>query len=81
MATQTFRNFDGNLYVRYLNWNGSKWNWNCNWLDNNFNSDNPAALATLLISPLSFDGGVLFYKLSVPITEHSADFINFFRDS
>jgi hypothetical protein len=48
---QTLRNSDGNLYVRYLNWHGSKWNWNYNWLDNDFNSDNPAALATLLISP------------------------------
>lgn len=40
-------NADGNLYVRYLNWNGSQWNWNYNWLDNDFDADNPAALAAL----------------------------------
>lgn len=45
------RNSDGNLYVRYLKWNGDQWNWNDNWLDNDFNSDNPAIVrATLFIS-------------------------------
>jgi len=47
------RNSDGNLYVRYLNWNGDQWNWNYNWLDNDFNSSNPAILrATFFISLL-----------------------------
>jgi hypothetical protein len=75
---QTLRNSDGYLNVRYLNWNGSKWNWNYNWLDNDFNSDNPAALATLLISPLLIGRGVLFCQLAVPTAQHPADFINLF---
>jgi len=45
------RDSNGNLYVRYLNWNGDRWNWNFNWLDNDFNGDNPAAVpATYFIS-------------------------------
>lgn len=49
------RNPNGNLYVRYLYWNGDRWNSNFNWLDNNFNSNNPAALlANLFISPLAY---------------------------
>lgn len=48
-----YRNSDGNLYVRYLYWNDDGWNWNYNWLDNEWNVNNPAAvLATLLISLL-----------------------------
>jgi len=55
------RDSNGNLYVRYLNWNGDAWNWNYNWLDNDWNDDNPAALLEILfISPLLFLGGVLF---------------------
>ena len=38
-----FRNANGNLYVEYLYWNGNRWNWNYNWLDNDWNSNNPAA--------------------------------------
>ena len=54
------RNSDGNLYVRYLYWNGDRWNWNYNWLDNDWNADNPsAALATFFIS-LSIFGRVFF---------------------
>lgn len=42
---------DGNCYVRYLYWNGERWNWNYNWLDNLWNATNPAAvLATRFIS-------------------------------
>ena len=45
------RNSDGNLYVLYLYWNDGKWNWNYNWLDNDFDANNPSAvLATLSIS-------------------------------
>jgi hypothetical protein len=50
-ALHTHRNRDGNLCVRYLYWNGGRWNWNYNWLDNDWNSDNPAAVhATTFIS-------------------------------
>ena len=45
------RNSDDNLYVRYLYWNDGRWNWGNNWLDNDWNGNNPAALrATLFIS-------------------------------
>jgi len=45
------RNSDGNLYVRYLYWNGDRWDWNNSWLDNGWNDNNPAALrATFFIS-------------------------------
>jgi len=39
-----FRNSDGDLFVRCLNWDGSRWFWNYRWLDIDFNSDNPAAV-------------------------------------
>lgn len=39
-----YRNSDDNLYVRYLYWNDDKWNWNYNWLDNDFDDQNPAVL-------------------------------------
>ncbi len=50
------RNSDGNLYVRYLYWDDGAWNRNYNWLDNDWNVQNPAAmLASLLISlPIFF---------------------------
>jgi len=38
------RNSDSNPYVRYLNWNGDRWNWNYNWLDNDWDDNNPAAV-------------------------------------
>lgn len=47
------RNSDGNLYVRYLYWNDGQWNWNYNWLDNEWDDQNPAAVsASLFIAPL-----------------------------
>jgi hypothetical protein len=56
-----FRNANGNLYVEYLYWNGDRWNWNYNWLDNDWNSNNPAAvLANLIVLPLHFEAGVSF---------------------
>ena len=69
------RNSDGNLYVRYLYWNDDRWNWNNNWLDNDWNDDNPAALrATLFISrSVSRLGRVLLCQLSIPSAEHPAD--------
>ena len=51
MAFYTYRDTDGNLYVRYLYFNDGAWNRNYNWLDNDWNGNNPAALlATLFIS-------------------------------
>ena len=44
------RNADRNLYVRYLNWDGSSWNWNYNWVDNDWNANNPCAVATFVHS-------------------------------
>jgi len=43
-----YRNSDGDLYVRYLGWDGSEWLWSYNWLDYvfGFGSANPAALAS-----------------------------------
>jgi len=47
-----FRNSNGNLYVRYLYFNNGKWQTNYNWLDNNWNINNPAAVSeTFFISP------------------------------
>ena len=71
------RNSDGNLYVRYLYWNGDRWNWNYNWLDNDFNDNNPAALSATLFISLSFFERVLFNNLSRPAAEISADFVQF----
>ena len=46
------RNSDDNLYVRYLYWNDEQWNCNYNWLDNDFNVQNPAAvIASIFIAP------------------------------
>ncbi len=44
------RNSDGNLYVRYLYWKDGQWNWNYNWLDNEFDGQNPAAVSASLFS-------------------------------
>ena len=45
------RDSDGNLYVRFLYFNDGAWNRNYNWLDNDWNDNNPAALlATYFIS-------------------------------
>lgn len=43
------RNADGNLYVRYLNWNGDRWDWSNNWLDNDWNDNNPCAVSVTFI--------------------------------
>lgn len=52
MAFHTIlRNPNGNRYVLYLYFNDGRWNWNYNWLDNDWNAQNPSAvLATLFIS-------------------------------
>jgi len=45
------RNSNGNLYIRYLYFNDGVWNRNYNWLNNDWNGNNPAALlATYFIS-------------------------------
>ena len=45
------RSPDGNRCVLYLYWNDGKWNWNYNWLDNDWNANTPSAvLAILFIS-------------------------------
>lgn len=41
-----YRDSYGYLYVRCLGWNGSFWNWRYRWLDGDFRSDHPAALAS-----------------------------------
>lgn len=41
-----YRDSDGHLRVRCLLWDGSRWDWHYFWLDNDFGSDNPAALAS-----------------------------------
>lgn len=44
------RNSDDNLYVRYLYWNDGRWNWNYNWLDNDWNGNNPAAVPAIRLT-------------------------------
>lgn len=57
MASCTYRNADGNLYVRYLYFNEGHWQANYNWLDNDFNANNPAVVrATYFISLSAFSG-------------------------
>jgi len=54
MTSCTFlRNPNGNRNVLYFYRNDDKWNWNYNWLDNDWNADNlSAGLATHFISLL-----------------------------
>lgn len=78
------RNGDGNLNVPYLYENGGKVVLNWNWLDNDWNSTNPA----LRFANLSFllrlcVEGVLFLliflDLSMPATKLSSGFYELFR--
>ncbi|MDD4412413.1 MAG: hypothetical protein PHR00_02085 [Patescibacteria group bacterium] len=41
-----YRYSNGNLFVRYLYWNGSKWSWSYGWLGDEFDVDCPAVLAS-----------------------------------
>lgn len=69
MVLYTFvRNDDGNLNVPYLIEIGGKVVLNWNWLDNDWNSTNPA-LRFANLSFLSHVGRVLFLELSVPPTK------------
>ena len=40
-----YRDSGGNLVVRYLHWNGDRWNWNYYWLDFEWHVSNPAAVS------------------------------------
>jgi len=40
-----YRYSDGNLYVRYLCFNGRSWSGYCSWLDDGFGSSDPAVVA------------------------------------
>lgn len=52
------RSPDGNRDVLCLYWDYGEWHWNYNWLDNDFNANNPSAvLATLFVFP-SFSPGL-----------------------
>ena len=39
-----YRGADDDLYVRFLGWLGSRWDWNYRWLDVGWDDSNPAAL-------------------------------------
>ena len=41
-----YRDSDGDLYVRCLDWHVSRWSWSYRWLDCGFRSGNPAVLAS-----------------------------------
>lgn len=41
-----YRDAVGSLYVRYLHWDGSSWDWIYSWVDNGWNAFSPAALAS-----------------------------------
>lgn len=71
------RNANGNWNVPYANWNGSKFNRNANWLDNDWNSNyRVVLLVTLFVSAslLLGCGAVFFLDMSLPSVEHSSDF-------
>lgn len=39
-----YRRSSGNLFVRFLRWNGGEWNWRYYWLDCYFNDNDPSAV-------------------------------------
>jgi hypothetical protein len=41
-----YRDSDGDLYVRQLDWDGSKWSWHFKWLNNIFSIGSFAAIAS-----------------------------------
>lgn len=81
VAFYTFvQNRNGNLNVPYLYENDDKVVVNWNWLDNNWNDNNPALRFAILFFLLSLVRGVLFFQeLSLPTPEHSPDFIKSYR--
>ncbi len=61
MAFYTFRNpANDNLYVRYGYWNEGKVVSNYNWLDNDWNGNNPAASSATCSFLPCYGRGVLF---------------------
>lgn len=40
-----YRASNGNLYVRYLFWDGNRWDWICRWLDLDWSVYNPAVVS------------------------------------
>ncbi len=82
------RNPNGNRYVLYLYWNDGKWNWNYNWLGNEWNVSNQSAvLATMsflkadIYRLLVFLFCLLLRKLPMPSTQHSPYLIKRKRNS
>jgi hypothetical protein len=80
----TSRNSDGDPKLLNVNRNDdSSWlNTNYDKSDNKWNRDGGFAFVVSQLSSFLlrlFGGGVLFYKLSAPAPEHTADFIDFFR--
>jgi len=55
------RNQDGNSYVRYMYWDDDRWNWNANWLDNDWSDSNPALVRAIhSISNAPYLGSICF---------------------
>ncbi len=40
-----YRGSDGHPYVRYLDWRGDRWDWDCRWLGGGWLGDGPAVLS------------------------------------
>jgi hypothetical protein len=78
MAFSTFvLNRNGNLNVPYVYDDGGTVHVNWNWLDNDWNDNNPAVLsATLFISSAPRERKFV-HDLVVPPTEHASDFFKF----
>ncbi len=60
MASYIYENANGNQYVRYCYFNDGTWQRDYNWLDNDFNSNNPAASAIRSFLSYFFGERVLF---------------------
>lgn len=70
------QNRNGNWNVPYLYENDDQVILNWNWLDNDWNDNNPALRFATLFFLLLLARGVLFFQeLSLPSAEHPADFI------
>lgn len=67
-----YRSSSGCLYVRCLYWGGSRWFWDCIWLDHSFDGDNPAAV---LASPKSSETKPSLDTLKKGISLTEADVI------
>lgn len=64
-----YRNSDGNLYVRYLYWNDSRWNWGYDWLARGFYGNCPAALSARSTQPLKSGNSLKLSTLSPDAVE------------